>query len=132
MGTAVLLALLLAVLGGWSLQRLRVLNAEALHARVAALAAGSQDGVRALQWGGIARDAVRGLLLTGLGLAGALVLRAFPPVAPRLQGLLAAAAIGCALAAVAGGAARSAGRTRRLSWLLAGLAVGVLATLGLG
>lgn len=131
MGPAVLLAMVLAVLGGWSLQRLRYLNAQALHRRAAALAAGSEPGIRALQWGGLARDAVRGLLLTALGLAGALVLRAFPPVPPRLQGLLAAAAIGCALAAVAGGAARSAGRGPRLRWLIAGLATGLVVALSL-
>ena len=132
MGTAVLLALLLAVLGGWSLQRLRHRNAAALHGRAAALAAGSQPGLRALQWGGVGRDAIRGVLLTALGLAGALLLRAFPPVPPRMQGLLAAAAIGCALAAVAGGAARSAGRGTRLYWLIAGLATGLVLALGLG
>ena len=132
MGTAVLLAMLLAVLGGWSLQRLRYLNAQALHERAAALAAGSEPGIRALQWGGLARDAIRGLLLTALGLSGALLLRAFPPLVPRLQGLLAAAAIGCALAAVAGGAARSAGRGPRLLWLGAGLALGLIISLSLG
>jgi len=72
------------------------------------------------------------VLLTALGLAGALLLRAFPPFPPRLQGLLAAAAIGCALAAVAGGAARSAGRGPRLYWLIAGLAAGLVIALGLG
>jgi PTS system mannose-specific IIC component len=132
MGPAVLLAMMLAVLGGWSLQRLRYLNAQALHRRAAALAAGSESGIRALQWGGLARDATRGALLTGLGLAGALVLRAFPAVPPRLQGLLAAAAVGCALAAVAGGAARSAGRGPRLRWLIAGLATGLAIALSLG
>lgn len=132
LGTAVLLAMLLAVLGGWSLQRLRHLNAQALHRRAAALAAGSEAGIRALQWGGLGRDAIRGALLTALGLAGALLLRAFPPLTPRLQGLLAAAAIGCALAAVAGGAARSAGRGPRLYWLIAGFAAGLLIAFGTG
>lgn len=132
LGTSVLLAMLLAVLGGWSLQRLRHLNAQALHGRAAALAAGSEPGIRALQWGGLGRDAIRGLLLTALGLAAALLLRAFPPLAPRLEGLLAAAAIGCALAAVAGGAARSAGRGPRLHWLVAGLAMGLIIALSLG
>ncbi len=131
MGTAVLLAMLLAVLGGWSLQRLRHLNVGALHDRAAALAAGSEAGIRALQWGGLGRDAIRGLLLTALGLAGALLLRAFPPLSPRMQGLLAASAIGCALAAVVGGAMRSAGRGPRLRWLLAGFAAGLLIVLGL-
>lgn len=132
MGEAVLLALLLAVLGGWSLQRLRFLNAEALHGRAAALAAGSYPAIRALQWGGLARDAVRGFLLTALGLAGALVIRALPPVPARLQGLLAAAAVGCALAAVAGGAARSAGAGTRFRFLVAGLAVGLALAWRLG
>jgi PTS system mannose-specific IIC component len=125
-GPAVLLALLLAVLGGWSLQRLRFLNANALHARAAALASGSERALRMLQWGGVARDTLRGLLLTALGLAGAMLLRALPPVPLPMQGLLTAGAIGCGLAAVAGGALRSAGRGPRLHWLLAGGAVGLL------
>lgn len=132
MGTAVLLAMLLAVLGGWTLQRLRHLNAQALHGRAAALAAGSEPGIRALQWGGLGRDAIRGVLLTALGLAGALLLRAFPPLPLRLQAVLGAGAIGCALAAVAGGAVRSAGRGARFHWLIAGLAAGLLIALGLG
>ena len=40
LGSAGLLALLLAVLGGWSLQLLRQFNARAMHRRAAALAAG--------------------------------------------------------------------------------------------
>ena len=52
--------------------------------------------------------------------------------APRLQGLLAAAAIGCALAAVAGGAARSAGRGPRLHWLVRRAGRGARHRAGLG
>ena len=127
MGMAVLLAMLLAVLGGWSLQRLRHLNAQALHGRRGG-ARGRQRARRSARCNGAASGATRSaeLLLTALGLAGARCCSARSRrVDPRLQALLAAAAIGCALAAVAGGAARSAGRGPRLRWLVAGLAVGL-------
>lgn len=124
-GLSVLLALFLAVLGGWSMQRLRMANASAMQARAAALAAGSPGALIALHWGGLARDVVRGLTLMVLGIAMALVVRALPPLSARWEAISAAVAVGGAIMAVVGGAWRSAGRGRRLAWLAVGLACGV-------
>lgn len=128
-GLAVLLALLLAAAGGWSMQRLRAANARALQGRVAALSAGSTAAIRGLWWGGVARDVARGAGLTALGLALATALRALPPAAPAWEAAALAAAAGGALAAALGGAMRSAGKGRRAHLLVAGLVVGAAVTL---
>ena len=118
--------LLLAVLGGWSLQIVRRWNARAIQRRAAALAAGESSAIRRLQYLGVLRDALRGFLLTLVGV----VLAATITQSVRLDRQTAVAftlvAIGSALAAAANGAFRSSGRGIRLKWLLAGGAVGVL------
>ncbi len=124
-GLSVLLALSLAVLGGWSMQRLRMANASAMQARAAALAAGSPGAITALHWGGLGRDVVRGMTLMVIGIALALLVRVLPPMSPRWEATAAAVAVGGGIMAVAGGAWRNAGRGRRLAWLAVGLAAGV-------
>lgn len=131
LGPAALLALLLAVAGGWSLQWLRHANAHAVQRRAAALAAGQARAIAALQWEGLARDAARGAGLTALGLGVALLVRAWR-VPPRLEHFLFVAAVAGALAALAGGGLRGAGAAagpRR--WLATGVGVGLVALLGL-
>ena len=68
LGLSGALGLVLAVLGGWSLQLVRRINARAIQHRAAALAAGESPAIRRLQYGGLARDAARGAALTTLGL----------------------------------------------------------------
>jgi mannose/fructose/N-acetylgalactosamine-specific phosphotransferase system component IIC len=126
LGVSAALGLVLAVLGGWSLQVVRRWNARAIQRRAAALAAGESGAIRWLQYGAILRDALRGFILTLLGL----VLASTITESVRLDRQTAVAftlvAIGSALAAAASGAFRSSGRGPRLKWLLAGLGVGVL------
>jgi PTS system mannose-specific IIC component len=126
LGVSAALGLVLAVLGGWSLQVVRRWNARAIQRRAAALAAGESSAIRWLQYGGVLRDALRGFILTLLGL----VLASTITESVRLDRQTAVAftlvAIGSALAAAAGGAFRSSGRGSRLKWLVAGLAVGIL------
>jgi mannose/fructose/N-acetylgalactosamine-specific phosphotransferase system component IIC len=126
LGVSAALGLVLAVLGGWSLQVVRRWNARAIQRRAAALAAGESGAIRRLQYGAILRDALRGFILTLLGL----VLASTITESVRLDRQTAVAftlvAIGSALAAAASGAFRSSGRGPRLKWLLAGLGVGVL------
>jgi hypothetical protein len=126
LGISAGLGLLLAVLGGWSLQIVRRWNARAIQRRAAALAAGESSAIRRLQYLGVLRDALRGLLLTLVGL----VLAATITQSVRLDRQTAVAftlvAIGSALAAAANGAFRSSGRGVRLKWLLAGVVGGVL------
>jgi len=126
LGLSAALGLVLAVLGGLSLQLVRRLNARAIQRRAAALSAGESSAIRRLQYGGLLRDALRGGLLTGLGLLAAWVIDA----RVRLDGStalgLTLVAVGCALSAAGGGALRSAGRGARLRWLAAGAVVGLV------
>jgi mannose/fructose/N-acetylgalactosamine-specific phosphotransferase system component IIC len=125
-GLSAALGLVLAVLGGLSLQLVRRLNARAIQRRAAALAAGESPAIRRLQYGGLLRDAVRGAGLTALGLLAAWAI----DTRVRLDGStglgLTLVAVGCALSAAAGGALRSAGRGARLRWLAAGAVVGLV------
>jgi mannose/fructose/N-acetylgalactosamine-specific phosphotransferase system component IIC len=126
LGLSVGLGLVLAVLGGWSLRLVRRLNARAIQHHAAALAAGESGAIRWLQYGGLARDAARGVLLTAGGLAVAWALARWVPAdRPTAVGLT-LIAIGSGLAAATNGAVRSAGRGARLKWLIAGAAAGVL------
>lgn len=126
LGLSVGLALVLAVLGGWSLQYVRRRNARAIQRRAAALAAGESGAIRRLQYGGLMRDAARGALLTALGLAAAWALARGVRLDREIAVGLTLVAVGTALAAAAGGAVRSAGRGPRLRWLAAGVGVGTL------
>jgi PTS system mannose-specific IIC component len=126
LGISAALGLVLAVLGGLTLQQVRRANARAIQQRAAALAAGEGGAIRRLQYGGLLRDAVRGAGLTGLGLAAAWAIGEYSRLErPTALGLT-LVAVGCALSAAVGGALRSAGRGARLRWLGAGLVVGVV------
>jgi mannose/fructose/N-acetylgalactosamine-specific phosphotransferase system component IIC len=126
LGPSVGVGLLVAVLGGWGMQVVRRANAAAIQRRAAALSAGESDAIRALQWGGVRRDVVRsaGVTLTGLMLA-EVIWPLLPPGSENFKWLT-VVAVGGGLAAALGGAIRSAGRTRRVVWLIAGLCSGIL------
>ncbi len=127
-GLAGTLALMGAVLGGWSLQLLRRSNAAAVEEAAAALAAGESRAIRRLQYGGLARDALRSALLTAVAIAGAAG-AALIPLDRATAAALTIVVVGIGLAAALGGAVRSAGRGRRRAWLVAGLVVGVVLAL---
>ena len=118
-------ALLIAVLGGWSLQVLRRINGRTLRRFAAGLAAGDAAAIHGVQYRGLAADVLRSLLLTLVAIGGGLWLRNHLPATDRL-GLVTAVAVGTALAAAAGGAIRSAGREARLRWLAVGAGLGLV------
>jgi mannose/fructose/N-acetylgalactosamine-specific phosphotransferase system component IIC len=126
LGVSAALGLVLAVLGGWSLQVVRRWNARAIQRKAAALSAGESSAIRRLQYGGVLRDAVRGFILTLLGL----VLASTITESMRIDRVTAVAltlvSVGSALSAGASGAFRSSGRGVRLKWLLAGAITGTL------
>jgi PTS system mannose-specific IIC component len=126
LGLSTGLALVVAVLGGGTLQLVRRLNARAIQRRAAALAAGESGAIRRLQYGGLARDAVRGALLSSLGLLAAAGVAQWVRLDRQTAVGLTLVAIGTAVAAAAGGAVRGAGRGTRLRWLVAGAAAGLL------
>lgn len=125
LGIAALFALLLAVLGGWSLVWLRRANGKLIQHRTAGLAAGDADTIASIQHRGLAGDLVRSLGLTAVALLSAQSLSPFLPSGARFT-LVTAVAVGAGVAAAAGGAVRSAGRTARLRWLAVGTGIGLL------
>jgi mannose/fructose/N-acetylgalactosamine-specific phosphotransferase system component IIC len=126
LGVSAALGLVLALLGGWSLQVVRRWNARAIQRQAAALSAGESTAIRRLQYGGVLRDAARGFILTLLGL----VLAATITESVRVDRVTAVAltlvSIGAALSAGANGAIRSSGRGVRLKWLAGGVLAGTL------
>jgi PTS system mannose-specific IIC component len=125
LGVATLYALLMATLGGWSLQWLRRVNGRSLEAAAAGLAAGDAATIRRVQYQGVAADVVRSALLTTVAVGLALWLRPRIPLTSRME-LVSAVAVGTAVAAAASGAIRSAGREARLRWLAAGAGLGLV------
>ena len=128
LGVSVALGLVLALLGGWSLQVVRRWNARAIQQKAAALAAGESRAIRRLQYGGLLRDTLRGFILTLLGVVAALIIRDTVRLDEQTLLALTLVAIGSALAAAANGAFRSSGRGTRLQWLAAGAGAGLLLT----
>lgn len=120
----VLLALLIAEVGGYTLIAVRRLNGRALAAAAAALDRGEPHAAGRLQRAGALRDAVRSFLLTMVALAMAHLAL---PVVLRAEGastILAVVVIGAGLAGAVAGALRTAGRSRRAILLGAGLVIG--------
>jgi PTS system mannose-specific IIC component len=128
LGASAALGLVVAVLGGFSLQLVRRANALAIQHQSAALAAGDSGAIRRLQYGSLLRDAMRGAGLTSLGLAAGWAFTEPLSLLDRSTALgLTLVAMGCGFSAVIGGALRSAGRGPRLRWLGAGALVGLIA-----
>jgi len=126
LGISAAFGLILAVLGGWSLQVVRRWNAHAIQKRAAALAAGESSAIRWLQYGGILRDALRGFTLTLAGLVLASTLSDSIRLDRQTAIALTLVSIGCALAAAVNGAFRGSGRGTRLKWLVAGVGAGIV------
>jgi mannose/fructose/N-acetylgalactosamine-specific phosphotransferase system component IIC len=126
LGLSAALGLVLAVLGGWSLQIVRRWNARAIQRRAAALAAGESSAIRRLQYGALLRDAARGFILTLLGIVLASTIKDMVRLDRPTAVALTLVAIGSALAAAVNGAFRNSGRSARLKWLLAGAGLGIL------
>jgi mannose/fructose/N-acetylgalactosamine-specific phosphotransferase system component IIC len=126
LGLSVGVALILALLGGWTLTVVRRWNARAIQRQAAALAAGESGAIRRLQYAGLARDAARGVVLTALGLLAAWALARWLTLDRGTAVGLTLVAVGTGLAAAANGAVRSAGREARLKWLVAGALAGTL------
>jgi len=126
LGVSAALGLVLALLGGWSLQVVRRWNARAIQRQAAALSAGESSAIRRLQYGGLLRDAARGFILTLSGLVLASTITESVRVDRVTAVALTLVSVGAAVAAGANGAIRSAGRGVRLKWLAGGLLVGIL------
>lgn len=125
LGLAVLFALGVAGVGGWSLRVLRLANGRMVQRYSAGLAAGDPASMAAVQRRGLAGDLARSVLLAGAAVGLALVLRSRLPRLERYE-LVTAVAIGAAVAAATAGAIRNAGRGARLRWLAVGAGLALL------
>ncbi len=127
LGLGALVGLTVGMLAGLSLHVVRRLNTRAVRAAAPALEAGDPRALVRLHLAGIARDAARAVLVTGVGLGVARVLRHV--LAGALPAgdvaLLAAAAIGAAVAAGAAGTLRVVGHGLARAWLAVGVLSGV-------
>ena len=127
-GYGVLVALGVAELGGWSLQRLRRMNGRALELATPALETGDARIAAALQWTGLFRDALRSVVLTAAGLLIARLLFPLALVRADAGEALAVVVLAAGLAGAVAGAIRTAGR----DWRAAVLAVALVAGWFLG
>lgn len=122
---AVLVGIPAALLGEWSLHALRRRNAISIQRRIERVAAGDSQAITELQRNGLIRDAGRSFALMIASLIFGTIILLLPMAdLPHAQWLSVAAVAG-GLAAALGGCVRATGGGRR-SWLLTGLAVGLL------
>jgi len=126
LGLSAALGLVLAMLGGLSLQLVRRLNAPYTYGGPEIVAVLAQAGLDTRNAAQLSALLPRGAALTGMGLAAAWLIDA--KVRPDgSTGLgLTLVAVGCALSAATGGALRSAGRGARLAGVAAGAVVGLV------
>jgi PTS system mannose-specific IIC component len=128
-GLGVATGLLIAALGGWTMPVLRRANAAAITRRLDGLQAGDSATIRSLQLAGLGRDALRSGLLVMAAIGAALLIRRLPPLGEEPAFALTVAVIGAGLASALAGGMRTAGRSVRLRWLVAGLATGITVAL---
>ena len=122
LGVACAIGLAVGLAGGASLQWLRHRVVRDLNAHTEAIAAGSSTAIRRLQYRSMARDALRSGALTLAALGLAVAAARWLTLDTRTENTLTLVAVGCGLAAVIGGALRSAGRGARMRWFVAGAA----------
>lgn len=128
-GVAGLVALPLAVLGGWSLHMHRRHNARSIEGKIGLVSAGDARALWHLQREGLLRDARRGLALSLAGLVVAWAVHLIPWETITGTAVLDGAVLAGGIAAAVGGAMRSAGAGARRRWLAVGLATGLLVVL---
>ena len=126
LGPAVLLGLLIAQLGGWSIVGQRRVTAWALHRAAPRLDRGDPGVARRLHLLGLGTDMLRsaGLALLGLG---AVALLTREPLFDLSTGhALTVVAVAGGFVALIAGALRRAGTVRRIAWLACGIALGAV------
>jgi mannose/fructose/N-acetylgalactosamine-specific phosphotransferase system component IIC len=131
LGPSVLLGLLLAHLGGWTLILQRRVTAWSIARHQAALDRGDPGVAPRIHLVGLVTDLLRSAALAVLGLSAAALLTQAPRLDVATQRALAIVVVAGGFVAVIGGALRRAGTARRIAWLAGGMALGVL-VLGIG
>ena len=125
LGPAVILGLVLAHVGGWSIVAHRRVTAWALHRAMPALDRGDPGVASQVHLVGLLSDLVRSVGLAALGLLAVALLAYAPDLDGPTARALTVVAIADGFVATIGGALRRAGTARRIAWLVAGIALGV-------
>lgn len=125
LGLGVVVGLLVAHAGEWSIVLLRRRNTKRVREAAVALDAGDVRTIQRVQLGGIGRDAVRAFVLTVGGIGVALAVRRWPPVTGRASLLVFAVLVGIGLATAALNGKRLARGRAGLAWLGTGLVGGI-------
>jgi PTS system mannose-specific IIC component len=126
LGEGVVLGLLLAYGGGWTVVLHRRLTMGVLRRAAPALDRGDPGIAARIHLAGLLSDMVRSAALAGLGVGAAILLRRAPPFDVETGRALTLVAVAGGFVAVIGGALRRAGTPRRMAWLAAGIGLGVL------
>ena len=126
LGPAVLLGLLLAQLGSWSIVAQRRVTAWALRRAAPALDRGDPGVAGRLHLLGLCTDLLRSAGLAGLGLTAAVLASRGPRFDMSTGHALTVVTIAGGFVALIGGALRRAGTPRRIVWVAGGMAIGVL------
>jgi PTS system mannose-specific IIC component len=124
-GPAVVVGLFTAYVGDWSIVAVRRWNTTYVRRLATRLDNGDVQAVNKAQAAGIARDALRALLLTSLGLLLAEATRHWMPPATRVRELLTAVVVGIGLATALVNGRRLGGARVGMLWLGLGVAAGV-------
>jgi len=127
LGLGAVVGLLTGLLGGVSMTAVRRLNTRAVHRAAPALEAGDVNTLVRLHVTSLLRDGARAACVTaiGLGLAAGVRWYLVGTLSTRGAIVVAAAAVGAALAAGTAGVVRLVGRGPNLGWFAAGLLGGV-------
>lgn len=126
LGLAVALGLGVGYGGQWAMYFTRRQNARDMEHHRAGLDGGDAASIRGVHVRSIVRDGARAFVVTALGLAAAVLLRAVPPLSARGAILLTSVALGAALAAGACGALKASGVGPGRAWFAAGLLAGAV------
>jgi len=124
-GPAVVVGLFTAYVGDWSIVAVRRWNTTYVRRLATRLDNGDVQAVSKAQAAGIARDALRALLLTSFGLLLAEATRHWMPPATRVRELLTAVVVGIGLATALVNGRRLGGARVGMLWLGLGVAAGV-------
>jgi mannose/fructose/N-acetylgalactosamine-specific phosphotransferase system component IIC len=126
LGPAVLLGVILAHVGSWSIVMHRRVTAWALSRTAPALDRGEPGVAGRVHLAGLLADILRSGALAALGLVLATEIGRVPRFDVATARALTIVAVAGGFVAAIGGALRRAGTVRRIAWLAGGMALGVL------
>jgi mannose/fructose/N-acetylgalactosamine-specific phosphotransferase system component IIC len=126
LGESVLLGLVLAYGGGWTVVLHRRLTMAVLRRAAPALDRGDPGVAVRVHLAGLLSDLVRSAALAGFGMTTAILLRSAPPLDFVTGRALTVVAVAGGFVAVIGGALRRAGTPRRMTWLAVGIGLGAV------